>query len=130
MLEEIEAQRKEWMTVATNISAQMGGERVQTSGSQQKMADAVCKGVDVERKLLVEASELSQEKYKILSDFRKLNIQQYDLMMKVYAGEKKNGVWVYKSLKEYANDNHHSYTWATNIHGAAMKRLQEILDTK
>lgn len=130
MLEDIEEQRKEWMTVATKISAQMGGERVQSSGSHQKMADAVCNGVDLERKLIGDASKLAMEKYRILSDFRKLNTQQYNLMMKVYAGERKNGEWVYMSLKEYANLHHHSYTWATNIHGAAMKKLQEILDKK
>ena len=41
-------EKEQWMSMATSTTASSDGERVQSSGSQQKMADAVVRYVELE----------------------------------------------------------------------------------
>ena len=52
------SEREHWFSIACNTTAQYGGERVQTSGSKQKMADAVEKFVDMGEEINRKIDEL------------------------------------------------------------------------
>ena len=41
-------EREQWKSIATGSTGVSDGERVQSSGSQQKMADAVARYIDIE----------------------------------------------------------------------------------
>ena len=51
MIENKLIEKSQWKAIATSTTAQMGGERVQTSGSKQRMSDAVDKYVDMENEI-------------------------------------------------------------------------------
>jgi hypothetical protein len=49
---------RQWKDVALNITANMGGERVQSTGSKSKMADAVEKCILIEDEIADAVDEL------------------------------------------------------------------------
>lgn len=111
-------ERQQWEEIATGITAQMGGERVQSSGNQQKMAVAVEKCIDIDR----EINELIAAKKDIVSILEQLKAAEYDVLYKVYVQ--------YSTLKEVAQLCDRSYSWAVHTHIRALRNLQAILDAK
>lgn len=127
------AEFEQWQSVATSITAPMGGERVQSSGSKQRMADAVCEKVDILTEIRTEINRLLAKRKDIIAVLEQLDAGEYDLMYKVYVGKmvlQKDGTFrtEYMTLKEVADVYCNSYGWATNIHGTALKNVQKILD--
>lgn len=127
------AEFEQWQSVATSITAPMGGERVQSSGSKQRMADAVCEKVDILTEIRTEINRLLAKRKDIIAVLEQLDADEYDLMYKVYVGKmvlQKDGTFrtEYMTLKEVADVYCNSYGWATNIHGTALKNVQKILD--
>lgn len=120
MIENKLAERNHWKAISTGTSAQMGGERVQSSGSQQKMADAVGRYIDLEREIDRQIDLLIDEREKVISVIEQLNTVEYDLLHKVYVQ--------YATLYEVASMYQKTYSWATTIHGRALKNVQRILD--
>jgi hypothetical protein len=129
------AELEQWQNVATSITAPMGGERVQSSGSKERMADAVCEKVDILTEIREEINRLLAKRKEIISVLEQLEADEYDLMYKVYVGKlelRKDGTMVtrYMQLKEVADLYCNSYGWATNIHGTALKNVQKIIDAE
>lgn len=116
------AEKAHWKAIATGTTASIGGERVQSSGSQQKMADAVGRYVDIEREIDEQIDKLIDTKQDIISVIEQLNTTEYDLLHKVYVQ--------YMSLFEVADKYGNTYSWATTVHGRALKNVQMILDQK
>lgn len=114
------AEREQWRAIATGTTAQMGGERVQSSGSKQKMADAVGRYVDIETEIDKYIDALVDTKKEIISVIERLDADQYDVLHKVYVQ--------YLTLDEVASMNEKSYSWATTVHGLALKNVQQVLD--
>ena len=110
---------EQWKAIATG-SIQIGGERVQSSGSQQKMADAVSKYIDIENEINNEIDILYDTRKDVLSVIEQLNANEYDFLHKVYVQ--------YLTLSEVAEIYGNSYSWATTRHGIALKNVQKILD--
>lgn len=113
-------EKEQWITMATGTTAQMGGERVQSSGSQQKMADAVSKYVDMEKEIDQAIDILVDTRQDVINVIEKLSASEYDLLHKIYVQ--------YNTLYEAAEMSGKSYTWATTVHGRALKNVQKILD--
>jgi DNA-directed RNA polymerase specialized sigma subunit len=107
-----------WEEVAASITAFSEGERVQSSGSLQKMADALDRCVD----LRDEIKNCFAQKDAIIAVIEQLKPDEYDLLYKVYAQ--------YLTLKEAAYKCGISYSNATTIHGRALKNVQRILDKR
>lgn len=122
MIENKLAEKARWKTMATGTTAQIGGERVQSSGSKQKMADAVSRYVDIEREIDEQIDKLVDTRQEVISVIEKLNTTEYDLLHKVYVQ--------YLSLYEVADMYGNTYSWATTVHGRALKNVQKILDEK
>lgn len=115
-------EKEQWKAIAYGVTVQMNGERVQSSGSKQRMADAVDNLVDVEADLNRMIDELIDTKREVIKTIEKLNVTEYDLLHKVYIQR--------LTLQEVASQMKMSYSWATTTHGIALKNLQKILDER
>jgi len=129
-------ERDQWRAIAFGITAHSDGERVQSSGSKQKMADAVVRYIDIEREVDEYIDKLSDKKADIIRLLDKLafiNKRHYDILHKMYVGKlvnKEDGTFetVRMDFQEYADLNNKSYSWATTVHGRALQSFQHILD--
>ena len=115
-------ERAQWKAMATGTTAKYGGERVQSSGSQQKMADSVCKYVDIEKELDAAIDRLVDARREVISVIERLNVMEYDVLHKVYVQ--------YMTFDEVADEYGKSYSMITTIHGRALKNVQRILDER
>ena len=116
------AEREQWKAIATSTTQRFGGERVQSSGNPQKMADAITKYVEIENEIDGLVDRFVDKKREIISTIEKLSQKEYDLLHKVYIQ--------YFTLDEYAAKKGKSYSWVTTVHGRALKKLQTILNER
>lgn len=115
-------ERDQWKAMATSATAPMGGERVQTSGSQQRMADAVGRYVDIEAQINEYIDQLYNAKRDVLAVIERLDVREYDLLHKVYIQ--------YIPLAELAVIYDCSYSSITTTHGRALQHVEEILNER
>lgn len=116
-------EKQQWKDIALGITANMDGERVQSSGAKDKMANAVTKCVDMEAEIDSLVDELIDTKKKVIQTIEQLySPTEYCVLHKRYIQ--------YKSLQEIADDYGRDYGWATTTHGRALKSVQDILDRK
>lgn len=115
-------EKEQWKAIATGTTASSEGERVQASGSQQKMADAVCKYIEIEEEINQCIDRFVSVKQDVIRTIEQLPPVEYDILHKVYIQ--------YKQLYEVADIYRKSYTWAKSTHGRALKSVQKILDER
>ena len=115
-------ERQQWEDLAHSITAQMGGERVQSSGSKSKMADAVIRCVAEEEEIDRLVELLTVKKREIVSVIEQLKVVQYDVLHMKYIQK--------MSYYDIADAKGHDYNWATTVHGRALKNVQNILDAR
>ncbi len=116
-------ERQQWRDIALGITASVGGERVQSSGSQQKMADAIVKCVDMEAEINSLIDSLIATKKDVISTIEQLDSPtEYDILHKRYIQ--------FMPLQEIADRYKREYTTITTTHGRALKNVQNILDSK
>lgn len=114
-------ERKKWEEIALGITANIGGDRVQSSGSKQKMESAVIKCVDMEREIDNLIDELIDTKKKVIKTIEALHSPtEYKILHLRYIQ--------YISLTEIADILKREYTWVTTTHGRALKNVQNILN--
>ena len=114
---------QQWRDIALGITANMGGEKVQSSGSQQKMADAIVKCVDMEKEINALVDELIAAKREVIATIEQVDSPtEYDILHKRYIQ--------FLSLQEIAEHYGKEYGWATTMNGRALKNVQSILDKK
>lgn len=115
-------EKKQWEDIAISSTSKLGGDKVQASGSQSKMADAIINTIDIQREIENTIKQLYQTKTEIISVIEQLPAIEYDLLHLHYIQ--------YLPLDEIAIQKDRSYTWATSTHGRALVLVQEILDKK
>lgn len=116
-------EQQQWQELALSITANMGGERVQSSGSKSKMADAVEHCVDAEDYILRSVQRLKAEKREIISVIEQVDSPIcYNVLHLRYIQ--------YKSLQEIADKYNRSYDWVKTTHGRAIAAVQRILDER
>lgn len=114
-------EQRQWKELALSITANMGGEKVKSSGSQSKMADAVIKCIAMEDEISEMVDRLIAEKQKTVQTIEKLySPTEYKILHMRYIQ--------YISLSDIADKLNREYTWVTTTHGRALKHLQNILD--
>lgn len=114
-------ERQQWRDIALGITANMEGERVQSSGSQSKMADAVNKCVDMEAEINSLVDSLIDKKKEVVQTIEQLDSPtEYNVLHMRYIQ--------FKGLQEIADYYGRDYGWATTTHGRALKSVQEILE--
>jgi septation ring formation regulator EzrA len=114
-------EKQQWRDIALGITANMDGERVQSSGGKSKMADAVNKCVDIEAEIDNLVDRLIDVKKEVIQAIEQLDSPtEYDVLHRRYIQ--------FLSLQEVADHYRKDYGWATTTHGRALKSLQSILD--
>jgi len=113
-------ERQQWQSIARGTGQGANGERVQSSGNPQKMADAVARYVDIEAEIDAAINKYVDKRNHIISVIEQLPVTEYDILHKVYV----QGV----PLDEVAVAFGKSYSWVTSKHGRALKAVQDILD--
>lgn len=78
------AEVEHWKSIATSTTISGDGERVQSSGSQQKMADAVARYMDIEREINAAIDKLVERRQEIIKTIEQLPPIEYDMLHKVY----------------------------------------------
>jgi septation ring formation regulator EzrA len=116
-------EKQQWRDIALGITANMDGERVQSSGGKSKMADAVNKCVDIEAEIDNLVDRLMDVKKEVIQAIEQLDSPtEYDVLHRRYIQ--------FQGLQDIADHYRKDYGWATTTHGRALKSLQEILDKK
>lgn len=132
MIENKSIEKEQWKSIALGITSssktiiikgvQHAMDKVQAQGEQQKMADAVARYVDIEAEIVICIDKLIDAKKDVISVIEMLPAAEYDILHKVYVQN--------FTLDEYAASCDNSYSWATTIHGRALKEVQRILDER
>ena len=115
-------EKEQWKTIAMGTTARADGDRVQSSGSKQKMADAIDRYVDIEKEIDSVIDRLVDTKQDVISVIEQLEPPEYDLLHKVYVQ--------YMSLSDVAAMEDKSYSLITTIHGNALKHVQIIMNER
>jgi septation ring formation regulator EzrA len=116
-------EKRQWRDVALGITANMDGERVQSSGAKSKMADAVEKCVDIETEIDNLVDKLIDTKKEVIQTIERLDsATEYDVLHKRYIQ--------FMSLQEIADHYKRDYGWATTTHGRALQNVQALLERK
>ena len=122
MIENKMYEKDHMMSIATRTTSFLGGERVKSSGSHQKMADAVNRFIDLENEIERFIDELVDTRKEIIKVIEQLDSVEYDILHKIYVQ--------YMDFEDVAIVYGKSYSWATHIHGRALKHVQHILDER
>ena len=116
-------EQQQWRDIALGITANMEGERVQSSGSQSKMADAINKCVDMEAEIGGMVDRLIDTKREVISTIEQLESPyEYRLLHCRYIQ--------FIDLVDIAEQWSKEYTAITTAHGRALAHVQEILDRR
>lgn len=116
-------EQQQWRDIALGITANMEGERVKSSGSQNKLGDAVAKCVDMEAEIDSLVDKLVDLKKEVLQVIEGLHsTMQYNVLHLKYIQ--------YKEFWEIADKYGKDYSWATTLHGRALKNVQRILEER
>ena len=111
---------EQWHDIATSITAVMNSECVSSSGSKQKMADAVDKCLDIVDDLQRQVDELDAVKRDVIHTIEQVrSTREYNLLHMKYIQ--------LKSLQDIADEFDRDYTWVTTTHGRALKSVEAVL---
>ncbi len=115
------AERQFWNDLSLSITGQMGGERVQSSGAKDKMAQARTVCMEMEADILDQVNKLAVKQKEVTQTLERLdNPTEYKLLHMRYIQ--------FKELKVIADSFGSDYTWATTTHGRALKSVEAILE--
>ena len=115
------AERQQWHDLSFSITQQMGGERVQSSGSKSKMTDAYDRCMAMEKDISAEIAVVAAKMEEIKQTLGLLdNPTEYKVLHQKYIQ--------FKQLKTIAENFKADYTWTTTVHGRALKSVQDVLD--
>ena len=116
-------EKQQWKEIALGITANMDGERVQSSGAKSKMANAVERLVDTEAEIDSLVDILIDTKKEVIQTIERLDSPiEYNVLHMRYIQ--------FKDLQEIADHYGKEYGWATTTHGRALKSVQSILDER
>ena len=116
-------EKQQWKDIALGITANMDGERVQSSGVKDKMASAVEKCVDIEAEIDGLIDKLIDTKKEVIQTIESLDSPtEYKLLHCRYIQ--------YIPLETIADMWCVPYTNITTTHGRAVKHVQAIRNRK
>ena len=114
-------EQQQWRDIALGITANMEGERVQSSGAKSKMANAVERCVDMETEINSLIDKLIDTKKEVIQTIERLDsATEYNVLHLLYIQG--------KDLQEVADHYGKEYGWATTVHGRALKNVQSLLE--
>jgi len=109
--------------LATKTTAALGGERVQSSGSQQKMADCIAKIMDMKEQINREIDAFIKYKQEARCVLTACDADCITLLHKRY--------FQFKTWEQIAVDMCYTYKWVSGgLHQKALSQVQKVLDEK
>lgn len=109
--------------LATKTTSVLGGDRVQSSGSQQKMADCVAKIVDMKEQINKEIDRFIDYKKEARELLSECDSECITLISKRY--------FQFKTWEEIAVDMNFTYQWVSGgLHQKALVQVQRALDER
>lgn len=112
-------EKQQWKSIALGITANMEGERVQSSGSQSKLENAIIKCVDIEAEIDRAVDNLKDIKKEVIQTIEQLDsATEYNVLHMRYIQ--------YKTLQDIADHYGRDYGWVTTTHGRALKNVERI----
>lgn len=118
LIQNKQAELVRWRDIAGNIGSFQITERVQSSGSQSKMADAIAEYTAIEE----EIKRLKDKQRDILNVIESLDALEYDILYKSYIQS--------MSLNDIGTYYDKSYSWAYQNRTAALNSVQRILNER
>ena len=116
-------EKQQWKDIALGVTANIEGERVQSSGAKSKMSDAVDRLIDLEAEINIAIDKLIDTKKEVIEVIEQLDsIVEYQVVHLKYIQD--------KSFEEIAEEMNRTYTAITTAHGRALVSVQKILDMK
>ena len=123
LLENKLIEKQQWRDIAIGITAHMDGDRVQSSGKQSKMENAIAKCMDMGEEIDRTVDQLIQAKQEVVKTIEQVqNPTWYKVLHMKYIQ--------HLNLNEIADRCNGSYDWAKSAHSKAVKIVQKILDEK
>ena len=117
------SERQYWHDLSLTITGQMGGERVQTSGAKDKMAQARDACMDKENEILSQVKILAERQTEVTGVLDQMtNPAEYKLLHQRYIQG--------KELDEIADSFKSEYSAITTCHGRALKSVTAIMAKK
>lgn len=109
--------------LATKTTSVLGGERVQASGSQDKMAECVVKIADLQTELNKQIEEYIEFKNQARDVINECDADCLTLLKKRY--------FFYKKWEEIAVEMNFTYQWVSGgLHQRALSQVQRVLDER
>ena len=116
-------EKEQWFAIATGTTASSeDGDRVQSSGSQQKMADAVCKMIEIQEEINNLIDMYIDTKQGVIKTIEQLPADEYDVLHKIYIQG--------KNMRQTAAACDKSYDWVKIVHKQGMRNVQMFLGKK
>lgn len=116
-------EKQQWKDIALGITANMDGERVQSSGTKSKMADAINKCVDIETEIDRLIDTLIDTKKDVIQVIEKLySAVEYDVLHMRYIQ--------YLTLQEIADRYGKDYEWAKLTCKRGRNHVQVLLNRR
>lgn len=116
-------EKQQWKDIALGITANMDGERVQSSGAKDKMASAVIKLVDAEAEIDNLVDKLIATKKEVIQTIEQLYSPiEYNVLHMRFIQ--------YKTLQEIADQYGRDYDWAKITCQRGIKHVQAILNKR
>lgn len=123
LIESLTSEYVAMRSLALKTTACNDGERVQSSGSQDKMADAVIRLIKQQEKINKSIDRYINMRANIHEVICMLDDPNHiTILYKRY--------FEYKSWEQIAYEMGYTYRWVTKIHGNALTELDKILDGK
>ena len=114
---------KQWKDRATSTTTILTPDKVQASGSQQKMADSVERWLDLEKEINAEIDRLIKVKKQVIAVLERLtDAEQYDVLHKLYVQHKD-----FPSIQAVADSVGRSYSWAFARRSTGLLNIEKIL---
>ncbi len=110
---------EEQKTLAKKTTSTMSDCKVQSSGSKQKMADAVCSYTVLEE----EKKGVGEKRQEIVDTIKMLRTNERAVIYQRYVCKK-------DYLGEIASDMGKSYSWVSKMHSNGVASIQAILDER
>lgn len=110
---------QQWKALAESTTSVLNPDKVQTSGSKQKMAEAVERYMEIENEIKECIEKLYEAKKDALAEIEKLEPVDYDVLHKIYIQ--------YMTIQDVADAYVKSYSWACKQHTKALENLEKII---
>ena len=110
---------QQWKALAESTTSVLTPDKVQSSGSKQKMAEAVERYITIENEINEYIDKLYDAKKDVLSKIEQLEPVEYDVLHKIYVQ--------FMTLQDVADAYVKSYSWACKQHTKALECLERIL---